>query len=86
MHIFYIAMLNGNGSGIDVTLTDEDTTQCKMEVRILSGGFTKNLMLHGMSKIDFQPEFRNAVMLSFLMMYNTMGSKVDGLAVREHFL
>ena len=25
-------------------------------------------------------------MLSFLMMYNTMGSKVDGLAVRKHFL
>ena len=62
------------------------TTQCKMEVRILSGGVTKNLTLHGMSKIDFQPDFRNALMLSFLMMYNTMGSKVDGLAVREHFL
>ena len=61
-------------------------TQCKMEVRILSGGVTKNLTLHGMSKIDFQPDFRNALMLSFLMMYNTMGSKVDGLAVREHFL
>ena len=26
------------------------------------------------------------MMHSFLMMYNTMGSKVDGLAVREHFL
>ena len=25
-------------------------------------------------------------MLSFLNMYNTMGSKMDGLAVREHFL
>ena len=61
-------------------------TQCKMEVRILSGGVPKNLTLHGMSKIDFQPDFRNALMLSFLMMYNTMGSKVDGLAVREHFL
>ncbi len=61
------------------------TTQCKMEVRILSGGVTKILTLHGMSKIDFQPEFWNAVMLSFLMMYNTMGSKVNGLAVREHF-
>ena len=23
---------------------------------------------------------------SFLMMYNTMGFKVDGLAVREHYL
>ena len=61
-------------------------TQCKMEVRILSGGVPKNLTLHGMSKIDFQPDFRNALMLSFLLMYNTMGSKVDGLAVREHFL
>ena len=61
-------------------------TQCKMEVRILSGGVTKILTLHGMSKIDFQPEFWNAMMLSFLMMFNTMGSKVDGLPVREHFL
>ena len=26
------------------------------------------------------------MMHSFLMMYNTMGSKVDGLAVRELFL
>ena len=57
-----------------------------MEVRILSGGVTKILTLHGMSKIDFQPDFLNSQMLSFLMMYNTMGSKVDGLAVREHYL
>ena len=61
-------------------------TQCKMEVRILSGGVTKILTLHGMSKIDFQPEFWNSQMLSFLMMYKPMGSKVDGSAVREHFL
>ena len=61
-------------------------TQCKMEVRILSGGVPKNLTLHGMSKIDFQPEFWNSQMLSFPKMYNTMGSKVDALAVREHFL
>ena len=39
-----------------------------------------------MAKIDFQPDFLNSQMLSFLMMYNTMGSKVDGLAVREHYL
>ena len=26
------------------------------------------------------------MMHSFLMMYDTMGSKVDGLAMREHFL
>ena len=66
--------------------TKQRKTQCKMEVRILSGGVPKNLTLHGISKIDFQPDFRNALMLSFLLMYNTMGSKVDGLAVREHFL
>ena len=43
-----------------------------------------NLTLHMMSKIEFQPEFRNPQMLSFPKMYNTMGSKMDGL--REHFL
>ena len=51
-----------------------------------SGRVIKILTLHGMSKIDFQPDFWNALMLSFLLMYNTMGSKVNGLAVREHFL
>ena len=45
-------------------------TQCKMDVRILSGGVTKNLTLRGMSKIDFQPEFWNSQMLSFQKMYN----------------
>ena len=62
------------------------TTQCKMEVRILSGGVTKILTLHRMSKTDFQPVFFNPQMLSFPNMHNTMGSKVDGLAVREHHL
>ena len=47
---------------------------------------TANLTLHMMSKIEFQPDFRNPQMLSFPNMYNTMGSKMDGLAVREHFL
>ena len=47
---------------------------------------TANLTLHMMSKIEFQPEFRNPQMLSFPNMYNTMGSKMDGLAVREHLL
>ena len=56
-----------------------------MEVRILSGGVTKILTLHGMSKIDFQP-FWNPQMLSFQDMYNTLGSKVDGLAMTEYFL
>ena len=45
-----------------------------------------NLTLHMMSKIEFQPDFRNPQILSFPNMYNTMGSKMDGLAVREHFL
>ena len=52
----------------------------------LSGSVPKNLTTHRMSKMEFQPEFRNPSMLSFLNMYNTMGSKMDGLAVREHFL
>ena len=45
----------------------------------------KYLTTHRMSKIEFQPDFRNPQMLSFLNMYNTMESKMDGLAVREHF-
>ena len=52
----------------------------------LSHPVTKNLTLHRMSKIEFQPDFGNPQMLSFLNMYKTMGSKMDGLAVREHFL
>ena len=52
----------------------------------LSHPVTKNLTLHRMSKIEFQPDFRNPQMLSFLNMCNTMGSKMDGLAVRKHFL
>ena len=61
-------------------------TQCKNEGRIQSVPVTKNLTLHRMSKIEFQPDFWNPQMLSFLNMCNTMGSKMDGLAVREHFL
>ena len=51
----------------------------------LSHPVPKNLTLHRMSKMEFQPDFRNPQMLSFLNMCNTMGSKMDGLAVREHF-
>ena len=46
---------------------------------------TENLTVHMMSKIEFQPDFLNRQMLSFPNMYNTMRSKMDGLAVREHF-
>ena len=35
----------------------------------------KYLTTHRMSKIEFQPDFRNPQMLSFLNMYNTMGKK-----------
>ena len=42
------------------------------------------LALQRMSKIDI--EFLIYQMHSFPIMYNTMGSKVDGLAVRDHFL
>ena len=51
----------------------------------LSHPVTKNLTLHRMSKMEFQPDFRNPQMLSFLNMYNTMRSKMNGSAVREHF-
>ena len=42
----------------------------------------------GASKVvknDFPPEFQNRQIHSFPIMYNTMGSKVDGLAVRDPF-
>ena len=37
-------------------------------------------------KIDFPPHFPDRLMHSFPMIYNTMGSKLDGLAGRGHFL
>ena len=61
-------------------------TQCKNEGWIQSTPVPKNLTLHRMSKIEFQPDFWNPQMHSFLNMYNTIGSNMDGLAVREHFL
>ena len=57
-----------------------------MRVAIQSGCVTKILALQRWSKNDFSPEFQNCQMHSFLIMYNTMGSKLDGLAVRDHFL
>ena len=52
----------------------------------LSHPVPKNMTLHRMSKMEFQPNFRNRQMLSFLNKFNTIGSKMDDLAVREHFL
>ena len=40
-------------------------TQCKNEGRIQSTPVPKNLTLHRMSKIEFQPDFRNPQMHSF---------------------
>ena len=61
-------------------------TRNRMRVAIQSGCVTKILALQQWSKIDFPPEFQTRQMHSFPIMYNTMGSKLDGLAVRDHFL
>ena len=62
------------------------TTPNQIRVTLLCHGVTKILTLHRMLKMDFEPDFRNPQMLSFPNIYNTMGSKMVGLAVREHFL
>ena len=67
-------------------IRDEDMTAFQYRGKYLFQCVTANLTLHMMSKIEFQPDFRIRQMLSFPNMYNTMGSKMDGLAVREHFL
>ena len=61
-------------------------TRNQMRVATQSVCVTKILALQRWSKIDFPPEFQTRQMHSFPIMYNTMGSKVDGLAVRDHFL
>ena len=58
-------------------------TRSRLMGTYLSHPVPKNLTTHRMSKIEFQPDFRNPQMLTFLNMCNTMGSKMDGLAVRE---
>ena len=55
-------------------------------VTLQSGCVPEILTLHRMAKFDFPPHFWKALMHSFPTMYNTMGSKVDGLAVRGNFL
>ena len=62
------------------------TTRNQMRVAIRSECVPKILALERWLKNDFLQEFQNRQMHSFPIMYNTMGSKVDGLAVREHFL
>ena len=70
-----------SGSGSDLIFVTVSS-----HVESLSGGVTKNVTPHRMSKIEFQPVISTRQMHSFPKMYNTMGSKMDGLAVREHFL
>ena len=66
--------------------TAENMTRNQMMVAIQSGCVPKILALQKWSKNDFPPEFQNRQMHTFPIMYNTMGSKLDGLAVRDHFL
>ena len=59
-------------------------TKNRIRVTSLSGRVTE--ILYRMSKIVFPPEFWIPLVHSFPIMYDTTGSKVDGLAVRDHFL
>ena len=61
-------------------------TRNQMRVAIQSGCVTKILALQRWPKIDFPPEFQTRQMHSFPIMYNTMGSKLDGLAVKDPYL
>ena len=61
-------------------------TRNRIMVANLSGYVSEILALQTWSKIDFPPEFQIRQMHSFPIMHNTMGSKVDGLAIRDHFL
>ena len=55
-------------------------------VAIHSKDVTEILTLYRRTKFDFSPHFLDGLMHSFPKMYNTMGSKLDGLAGRGHFL
>ena len=54
-------------------------TPNQIRVTLLCHGVPEILTLHGISKMDFEPEFWNPQKLSY-------GVKMDGLAVREPFL
>ena len=57
--------------------------RAKKWVTNLSGYVPKILTFHKTSKIGFQPGFWIPQMNSFPIMFDTLGSKVDGLAVRD---
>ena len=62
------------------------TTNNRLMVTIHSKDVPEILALYRMTKFDFPPHFLKGLMHSFPMMYNTMGSKLDGLAGRGHFI
>ena len=61
-------------------------TKNQLMVTIHSKDVPEILALYKMTKFDFPPHILDRLMHSFPMMYNTMGSKLDGLARRGHFL
>ena len=61
-------------------------TKNRLMVTIHSKDVTEILALYRRSEIDFPPHFLVRLMHSFPMMYNTIQSKLDGLAGRGHFI
>ena len=61
-------------------------TNNRLMVTIHSRDVPKIMALYRRTKIGFPLHFLDGLMHSFPMMYNTMGSKLDGLAGRGHFL
>ena len=75
------------GRSSRVTHADESImTKNRVMVTIHSQGVTEILALYSNMKFDFPPQFLKGLMHSFPMMYDTMGSKLNGLAGRGHFL
>ena len=71
---------------VQENIMQHNMTRNRMRVAIQSGCVPKILALKRWSKNDFPQEFQARQMHSFPIVYNTMGSKVDGLGVRDHFL
>ena len=61
-------------------------TANRLMVTIHSQSVPEILSLYRMTKFDFPPYFLKGLMHSFPTVYNTLGSKVDGLARKGHFL
>ena len=67
-------------------MTSVFKTNNRLMVTIHSKDVPEILTLYRRTIIDFPLHFLDRLMHSFPMMYNTMGSKLDGLAGRGHFL